>query len=280
MFTIQNGPELKVSLVITTYNRPDALELILRSVFRQTVLPDEIVIGDDGSGPATREVIERMRKESPVPVVHVWHEDKGIRISEIRNKAILASSGDYIIQIDGDIVLERHFIGDPLSVAEPGRFVTGSRVSLSQRASRRLLAGRRQPDWRVVRLGYIWNFVRLWPMRRLMQHRYKQEDHWYVRGCNMAFWRKDFFAANGYNEQIVNWGHEDSELTFRMGNAGIKKSFLKFAGVAFHLYHENASRAYEQGHRQIVADVCRTARTRCEYGVDRHIGDNSYRVDR
>ena len=65
-----------------------------------------------------------------------------------------------------------------------------------------------------------------------------------------------------------------------MGNAGIKKSFLKFAGVAFHLYHENASRAYEQGHRQIVADVCRTARTRCEYGVDRHIGDNSYRVDR
>ena len=94
----------KVSVIVSTYNRPDALELSLKSLMLQTRLPDEIVVGDDGSGPETREVVERMQSISPVPIIHVWHPDEGFRLAAIRNKAVLASTGDYIIQIDGDII--------------------------------------------------------------------------------------------------------------------------------------------------------------------------------
>ena len=87
----------KVSLLIATYNWKEAGNLSLLSVFDQTTLPQEILIADDGSKDDTRQMIEEMRKISPIPIIHVWQEDKGFRVGAIRNKAIARASGDYII---------------------------------------------------------------------------------------------------------------------------------------------------------------------------------------
>ena len=100
----------KVSVIVSTYNRPDALEVCLRSLFCQTVLPYEIVIGDDGSGEPTRQLIDKMKAISPVPIIHVWHEDCGFRLAMMRNKSIAATHGDYIIEMDGDIFAHPRFI--------------------------------------------------------------------------------------------------------------------------------------------------------------------------
>lgn len=116
---------MTVSLLVSTYNWPRALYLCLDSVMQQTVLPDEILIADDGSGMATRDVVRHFERISPVPMRHIWHEDRGFRVATIRNKAIAASTCDYIIQIDGDLILERHFVQDHILFAKPGCYVSG-----------------------------------------------------------------------------------------------------------------------------------------------------------
>lgn len=102
------------SLQISTYNWPAALQLCLQSVLHQIVKPDELVIADDGSGPETKIVIDKFASEVPYAVKHVWHEDKGYCLPEIQNKAIVHSSCDYIIQVDGDCILHPAFIADHL----------------------------------------------------------------------------------------------------------------------------------------------------------------------
>src|ERR1700712_962551 len=106
---------IKCSLVISTYNWPQALELCLKSVATQKHLPDEVIIADDGSGEETRLLIDKYKKDFPVPLLHLWHEDKGFRKTIILNKAINQSSFEYIIQVDGDVILEKHFISDHLN---------------------------------------------------------------------------------------------------------------------------------------------------------------------
>ena len=99
---------MTISLIISTYNWPEALSRCLDSVMSQTVQPTEIIIADDGSTIETKHVIDDYSRRSVVPIVHVWHEDDGFRLSMIRNKAIVRAKGEYIIQIDGDVVLEKH----------------------------------------------------------------------------------------------------------------------------------------------------------------------------
>lgn len=240
--------ELKITLLVSTYNWKEALKCSLMSAFRQTLLPMEIVIADDGSDEQTRNLIEEMRQISPVPLVHVWHEDKGFRKCEISNKAIAKSQGDYIVQIDGDVILERHFIEDHAALAEKGYFVCGSRVHLDSRTSNLILSGKiRIPRIFHLPIGYFLNSLREAHLRNFFAKRYGRKlDH--MRGCNMAFWKDNFIQVNGYNEDLTQWGHEDSELVHRLHFLGVQKKYLKMGGVVYHLHHQLASRSNEQQH--------------------------------
>ena len=133
---------ISTSLIISTYNRSDALELCVKSVLRQSLLPDEIIIADDGSKEDTRELIHQLAASSEVPIIHVWHEDLGFRLASIRNKAIAKASKEYIIQIDGDIVLHKDFVKDHVHFAKKGSFVTGSRVLIREGLTQKMLAER------------------------------------------------------------------------------------------------------------------------------------------
>ena len=117
-----NPEEIKqhrVSLIVSTYNRPDALRVCLDSVKHQTILPYEVIIGDDGSRSETADTIKEISRNFPVPIKHVWHEDNGFRLAMMRNKSVAASSGDYIIEVDGDVFLHPKFIEDHLREAAP-----------------------------------------------------------------------------------------------------------------------------------------------------------------
>lgn len=109
----------KISLIATTYNRPDALRLCIESIGRQTLVPFEVIIADDGSTDDTRTLIERMRKDFPCPIVHAWQEDLGFRAAEVRNNALRLCKGDYVVFIDGDIIMHPHFVEDHAKMAQP-----------------------------------------------------------------------------------------------------------------------------------------------------------------
>jgi glycosyltransferase involved in cell wall biosynthesis len=262
------------SLIIATYNWPQALDLCLQSVQRQTVLPREIIIADDGSREETRTLIESFTAQCPIPVVHVWQPDEGFQLARIRNRAIAQARYPYILQIDGDLVLHPHFVEDHLHLQEQGYFVTGSRVLLSPQTTEALFR-HRSLDIAKHHQGSknFFNKLRSRSLRYLMAKRYKigGKNKYYVKGCNMAFWRQDLLAVNGYNEAFTGWGREDSELAIRLINRGIRKKFLKMGGITYHLYHKEACRELEQRNIRMMEEAIGQKIIAAENGLNKYL---------
>jgi glycosyltransferase involved in cell wall biosynthesis len=261
---------MRLSLIITTYNWKEALEVSLYSAFQQTVLPGEIIVADDGSRPDTGDVVERMAAISPVPVIHSWQEDKGFRLARSRNRAIAKARGEYIVLIDGDIVLEHHFIEDHLGFACPGFFIQGTRVLLSRELSDQVLANRAMLS-AFCRKGVEnrKNCLRSHLLARLFSLTSKSLTG--IKTCNFAFHKQDAIAVNGFNEDFVGWGREDSEFTVRLLNSGIRRRNMKFNGLAYHLYHPMSDRTRLHNNDEILSRTIERKLTWCVKGLAQYL---------
>lgn len=260
-----------ISLLVSTYNWPQALACVLDAVRRQRQQPLEVIVADDGSGDETRALITREARTFPVPLVHVWHPDEGFRAAAIRNRGLAVARGEYIVQIDGDILLHPDALGAHARFARRGRFVQGSRALLSPSRTEAILqqgsgevAATLRPWQRGIggRLN-AWYAPMLAPLVRGSRDTVER-----IRGCHIAFWRDDVQRVNGYDESYEGWGREDSDLTMRLGHAGIARRNLKFAAVAFHLWHAPAARhAYDRNSAELET-ARRERRIRARRGLD------------
>lgn len=243
-------PRPSCSLITPTYNWPEALELLLISVKNQTVLPDEVIVADDGSTEQTRELIDSMRATFPVPLIHIWHEDVKNRKPRIMNKAIAAAKGDYIVEIDGDIIMHPNFIEDHLKYAKKGTYLFGSRVSIQKSLLPDLF------QKKITKFSFFSNGItkRMRTLRIPLMMRFMKpvvERSRKLRGCNMSFWKEDFIKVNGFNEDLVGWGIDDSEMIQRLHNIGIQGLRLKHVGIAYHIYHPEQSKSNLQINNEI-----------------------------
>ncbi len=264
---------VRISVAVITYNWPDALELVLRALAAQSELPYEVIVTDDGSQPATRELLERIACDYPVRLVHLWQPDDGARMSRARNRAIAAAQGDYLILLDGDMVSERHFVADHHAFARSGCFVQGSRVLTDAALTRRMLEKKR-----VLMPGLFSRGIE----RRRHTLRLPMLARWYARpgtkqrgikSCNMAFWRDDLLRLNGFNEAMTGWGREDTELAVRAFHAGLLRRELRFSALASHLYHHTRKHLVDNPNDRIVDDTRARQLVRCELGLDQHLSE-------
>lgn len=260
------------SLNISTYNWPEALNLCLLSVKALKVLPDEVIIADDGSADNTRQLIEKFQRDFPVPLKHVWQPDEGFQLAKIRNRGIAASSHDYIIQIDGDLILHPNFVADHIAFSKRGSFVTGSRVMLDEQYSKTLLQnGKTSVNIFNKNVRNKMNGVRSRFLRNYLAERYRINDMLYMRGCNMAFWRDDLVMVNGYNEEFTGWGREDNEVAVRLINSGIKKRIIKFGGIVFHIYHPEKSRSGLNKNDDMLQNAIENKIAYCPLGLNQYL---------
>jgi glycosyltransferase involved in cell wall biosynthesis len=264
---------MRVSLVLSTYNWPQALELALGAVARQSYLPDEVIVADDGSAAPTRAAIERIAASYPTRLVHLWQEDAGFRLARVRNRAIAAAQGDYVIFLDGDMVAQRHFVADHVAAARPQCFTQGQRTMAGATLSAHMLATH-QLDVTPFAADLTRRDCAL--RLPLLRHAYRARNYGKKRvmGCNQGFWRDDLVALNGFDERMAGWGREDTELAVRAYHAGIRRIQLYGTAVAVHLHHQqrgdgNASTPNDA----YLAESERLARTRCEHGVADHLAD-------
>jgi glycosyltransferase involved in cell wall biosynthesis len=276
---------MKVSLIIITYNWPGALERVLRSVAAQTHLPDEVLIADDGSGAQTVAVIDRARAGFPVPLQHIWQDDLGFRAARCRNRGIAASTGDYIVLLDGDMLIHPDFIADHVMLAERGYFLQGGRLKANKAESERLLAGGRPiyAPWVKANFHEFDGTRRLYAFRQPLLARWKASSRsgGRVMSCNMSFWRDDLLRVNGFDERMEGYGAEDRELVVRLENAGLRRRALKWAALAMHLEHR--SRAQEQvddptlPNNRLLQESIDQHLVRCERGIDQHLAEFAQR---
>ncbi len=268
-----------LSVILSTYNSPEWLEKVLWGYAVQDMSDFTIVIADDGSGPETRAVIDRVREETELEIVHVWHEDQGFRKCEILNKAILASSSDYLVFSDGDCIPRRDFLARHRELRRPGRFLSGGHfklpIAISKAITREHILAGQATDLTWLRSRGLKPTKKMLKivagprLRPFLDAVTPTRPTW--NGHNSSTRREDILAANGFDERMV-WGGEDRELGERLENAGIRGLQIRHRAVVVHLDHP---RGYisEEGLRrnaELRAETRRTHRTRTEYGLDRN----------
>ncbi len=267
---------MKSSLIVSTYNRPDALEMTLMSIQQQRVMPSEVIVADDGSGIETRELIQKYQHHFNNKLIHVWQEDQGYRLARIRNLAIARASFEYIISIDGDLILHPRFIASHLTHAREKQFAQGSRVLLSQRLTEKAIKNKKLNF-------YLWeagirnrfNAVHHMGLSKIFSGNIQHGRN--TKGCNMAFWRDDAIAVNGFNEVFEGWGREDSEFVIRLLNHGVSRRNLRCSAVTYHLDHGNYNKNISFTNGKVYAndEVLQRAiddnLTYCAKGLSRHL---------
>jgi len=263
-------PRLRCSLIVTTYEWPAALELTLKSIARQSVVPDEVIVADDGSGPDTARVVERWRAHIVAPLVHLWQPHEGFRLARSRNRAIAAAKGEYLIIVDGDMVLHRHFVADHLAAARPGSFIQGVRLLTGAAAAERMLReGSLDLHFFTSGIRRRRHAIRNRLLSRMLfAERVGQSA---IRGCNQAYWRSDLLRVNGFNEAFVGWGREDNEVAARLYNVGIYRRNLKFQALAIHLHHPPRHPAGTNPNDAILQQAIEQGDTWCRLGLDLHV---------
>ena len=261
---------MKSALLISTYNWPQALELVLKSAMSQTQLPNEIIIADDGSNDETKVLIEQFSQKSHVPIRHVWQEDIGFRKSKILNKAVAQTNAEYIIQVDGDCIMHEKFIEDHLNEAKKGVYLYGSRVNilpdfvatifLEKKIRFNLFSKEIKNKTRSLHIPFL---SKSYKMHQGISKKF--------RGCNVSYWRNDFIAINGYNEDFEGWGREDSDLVIRMGNNGVKAKRIRYAAIVFHIHHNINSKQNFQLNDKIQNETIKNKTVRISRGIDQYL---------
>lgn len=272
---------MKASVIVPTYNRPEELILALKSLARQSRLPDEVIVADDGSGEKTRRAVEEFARSPgcPFPVIHAWQEDRGFRKPMILNEAVRRSSGDYLVFIDGDCMAHPRFIDSHLSFAEPRAILGGKRVELGRALSARALE-RGEPSPGTLR-GLLWDSmvgdtrkveeaVRIAsPVLRTFLHRDRISDNG-IWGCNFSIPRALFYSINGCDEEFTDGSIEDNDLGIRVLNGGGRVRSVRALAIVFHLWHAATwgfgSEKYLQN-RRILERRIALKETRCLRGI-------------
>lgn len=263
-----------ISVIVTTYNRADALDAVLRALARQTDRNFEIVVADDGSGPDTARVIENWRDRLPIPLKHVWQENRGFRGAEVRNRGIGASSGRYCIFLDGDCLARANFIATHRRLAEPGWFVAGNRILLSRGLTETVLArGLGDETWDIAALlRERWRggvnrllpalHLPLGPLRKIHSKAWEG-----AKTCNLAVARRDLDRIDGFDTHYAGWGLEDSDLIVRLFHAGVRRKDGRFATGVLHLWHPESDRSGLAGNQRRLDEVLASDRVRATRGL-------------
>ena len=261
---------MRVSLIITTYNRPEALILALMSTENQTIVPEEVIIADDGSTVETKEIIAKFQKDSELNIIHSWQKDNGFRAARSRNKAIAKSSGDYVIFIDGDIILHPKFVQDHVNNAKVGYFIQGSRVLLTQDITEKIIISKRisfslfSKGLRNRKNSIHSNFL----SKIFSTHKNSLNG---IRCCNIAFYKQDCINVNGFNSEFEGWGREDSEFVVRLFNNGLNRKNVRFNAIQYHLWHKERDRTSLDYNNQLLHHSIENKLKVCKKGISKYI---------
>lgn len=267
-----------ISVIVTTYNRPDALSAVLSALGRQSDRHFEIIVADDGSDDSTKEMVHRRRKKLPCPVKHAWQPDRGFRAARARNNAAAASRGEYLVFLDGDCIPRPSFVADHRALAQTGWFARGSRILLSESFTRRVLSQSLPigswPLWRCLLARCHGRMRRVSPLLRpaLPYVARSKARRWHgAKTCNLAVAREDFVAVNGFDESYTGWGFEDSDFASRLIDYGVRRKEAFNRAVVFHLYHSlHDKRESESKNRALFIQSLENRPIRARLGFDTH----------
>ena len=240
-----------ISVIVSTYNKPFELDLVLCGLNKQVISPIEILIADDGSTNETEKLIKKRSENSSIPINHIWHEDKGNRKFKICNEAANKATGSYLLFLDGDAIPHRYWTHDHFKCAKQGTVLCGRRVRLGPKISQtintdfvnsgklekltgELLSSALQKDTKRFMLG-----VRLPKLIARCFHPTERR----LMGVNFSLHKDLFNKVGGYSERFEKLHstseniREDALLEIQLLKAGVIRYPLINRAIVYHLYH-------------------------------------------
>jgi glycosyltransferase involved in cell wall biosynthesis len=235
----------------------------------------EIIIADDGSREETAQCIKRLQQTTSIPIKHIWQPDEGFRAAAIRNKAILAATGDYIVFLDGDCIPRKNFIAEHRALAQANTFLAGNRILLTQAFTAQVLGQSLLihkwtfREWLIPRLSGDCNrILPLLSLPRCSTLRLCRPKRWKgAKGCNLGVWKADLINVNGWEEEFTGWGYEDSDLVMRLLRAGVKRKAGHYRVPVIHLWHAENDRARERENWALLEARQEAGQTRAAKGL-------------
>jgi glycosyltransferase involved in cell wall biosynthesis len=269
----------KPSIILATYQWPEALALVLSALLTQSEKSFEVMIADDGSDERTKKVIADYSARAFFPIKHFWQENKGFRKSRILNEAIRAARGDTLIFLDGDCVPHKEFVAQHVALQDGKHYVAGRRVDLSKEFTARLTPAEIEKG---ALNGLPLGLFRLWmdsirktgstPFHRaymvknpLLRKVFGMEKVVDLKGCNFSAKREHMLAIDGFDESYEGYGREDTDVEIRLQNLGLKIRSAKNLCLQFHLWHEQ--RGFTPVNEDLLEDVKRTRRVKAKRGL-------------
>jgi len=269
---------MHIAVIVTTYNRPDALAAVLDSYLAQTDQAFELLVADDGSLADTAQRVAQFQQRASFKIHHVWQQDDGFRAAAIRNRALAQTTAEYIIFTDGDCVARPDFVARHRNLAEHGCFLSGNRLMLPPAFTQRVLQEQlpihlwRFGDWLQARLhGQIKRLLPLVQLPHLRLLRRLAPRRWRgAKTCNLSAYRSDLLKANGFDESYTGWGLEDSDLVIRLIRGKIFNKSARFAAPLFHLWHSENDRSNLEQNRQRLLCILQATHIKAQLGVDQY----------
>jgi len=268
------------SIIVSTFNRPESLDLVLAGFCRQSDLDFEILIADDGSGDSTAAVVRDYQRRGVVEIRHLWQEDRGFRKTRILNRAVMDARSGYLIFCDGDCLPHRHYVRGHLRNREEGRFLFGQAVFLGPETTGALRREQVEEGWfdtgpfgpRIAgfrdKASRTYNGIYLGTgLVSCLVHRLIHGQGRRARGRNLSMFRDDLVAVNGWNQDYERAGREDDDLVIRLYRYGLRGKSVRFAAVAFHLYHTPHTAEGFATNDAILQEVVQSGTVACRNGI-------------
>lgn len=238
---------MKTSVILSTYNSEAWLEKVIWGLSVQTEIDFEIIIADDGSGPETKKLLDRLRCEINMPLIHIWHEDDGFQKTKILNKAIVASTTDYLIFTDGDCIPRKDFVAVHLKYREEGYFLSGGYFKLPLNISE-LISKKDIENQNCFHLRWLLSkglkrsfknhkLTSSGSLSKILNAITPTKPTW--NGHNASGWKKDIIEINGFNQEM-QYGGEDRELGERLVNKGLRSKQIRYSAICVHLDHDRS----------------------------------------
>ncbi|HKI60255.1 MAG TPA: glycosyltransferase family 2 protein [Mariprofundaceae bacterium] len=260
-----------IAVLISTYNSPNFLRLVLEGYRKQSDTNFVIYIADDGSGDETSTLIKAFQADFPVPIHCIWHNDYGFRKARVHNMAIKQIVEPYVILTDGDCIPLPRMIETHRRIARKGHLISGGRVLLSQqwteavtRGASKLRSDAPIAEWLRHRLKR--NINRILPIIMPSHVGAPHQQLKGIRGCHISCWLDDLIRINGFDESFEGWGREDSDLVVRLFHAGIYRLDLRGMPV-LHLWHKEEKREQLNKNDQLLAECLNSRRIEAIKGL-------------
>lgn len=271
---------MKLSVIISTYNSPEWLKKVLLGYENQTTIGFEIVIADDGSGDETKTLLEQFKTSDRFTLKHIWHEDNGFRKWEIVNKAIAASSGDYLLLTDGDCIPHPALVATHLERAEEGRFLSGGYCKLPMITSK-AIGSDDIATGRIFEISWLYQngysistkwlkiLALKWGINDLLDRLTPAKKTF--NGNNSSCFKKDALAINGFDERIL-YGGGDREFGYRLEHLGIRPKVIRYSTICLHLDHPRGYKSKEVRAKNLamIDETRSTKRINTSHGIAEH----------